>query len=368
MGRKGRNILVGALWIAIGCDGTPTSIDDETGGSTGVPDPEGSTSESMTPSTTDVSTTDASSSSGADSTGEETCSREIVRAVQYARTSAAEHLNQLDVWPLPSEGAAADPIVIFVHGGGWVEGDKATHEEFPNFAEFFADQGFALVVVNYRLVDDPDSPGTTYAEQTTDLAHAIAWVHEHAPEFCGDPSRIQLLGHSAGAHLVSLVAADGDDLADVDLSQDILSGVVALDVNAYDIPWSIEHGAEHDYPAAAVNLPRVFGNDLASQRDASPITHLSDAPLPPHLIVSAPIQTGGIVQSLSRAASELYVDALVERNTEATFYEAQGATHSSLVTQLGTPGDPVTAQLVTFFSDHSDSSTWPDPNGTPYLR
>lgn len=296
----------------------------------------------------EAASSDEAGDDGGSGTEAIACDPSVRRDVVYAVTEAAPELNALDVWPLRDEGAS--PIVIWVHGGGWVEGDKAGHEGFPGFRQFFADEGFALVPVNYRLVGDPRSPDTTYAEQTQDLAHAVAWVHEHATELCGDPDRIVLVGHSAGAHLVSLVATDPRYLRAAGLEPSILAGVVALDVNAYDITYSIEHGAEHDYPAAAINLPEVFGYDPAAHLDASSITHVGAADAPPQLVVSAPVQTGGIVQSLSRAVSERYVDALVAAGEDARFFHAEDATHSSLVIRLGAPGDPTTLEVRDFLS------------------
>lgn len=349
MGRQGW-----ALFLLVGCSAGPVAGSATDGGSSGTDGAVATTTTTAVDSTTGSPTSEGTagsgdgSSSGEGSSGGVICDDTLRRDVLYAQTDAEEELNSLDVWP--RQGEIDQPILVFVHGGGWVSGDKATHEEIPSFGSFFADAGFALVPVNYRLVDDPRSPGTTYAEQAEDVASAIAWVSSHAREFCGDPQRIQLVGHSAGAHLVALVATDPRYLAAHGMQPSDLAGVVALDVNAYDIEWSIENGADHGYPAAAVNLPQVFGPNVSTWRDASPITFIGDEPLPRQLVVSAPVQTGGIVQDLSRAASELYVDALNTAGHPAEFFEAAAHTHSSLVTQLGT-GDPYNQRLRDFLDE-----------------
>lgn len=268
--------------------------------------------------------------------------------VSYATTSAAPHLTTLDV--LVGKPDPGQPIVIWVHGGGWVGGDKASHEINPAFAEHFADRGEILVPVNYRLVDDPDSPGTTFGEQAADVAAAVDWVLDHAESKCGDPARVHLVGYSAGAHLVALVAADPSYLGAYGHDPSVLSSVVSLDVNAYDIPWAIENAEAHDYPAAIVNLPAVFGSP-ASQAQASPINFIEPGAVPPSLVISAPDQNG-VMQTLSKAVSGRYMEALTDADNEALYFDAENDSHSSLALDFGVPGDEVTEVVDAFLDTH----------------
>ena len=105
---------------------------------------------------------------------------------------------QLDVFS-PDNGKD-HPVVIWIHGGAWQAGDKASVQLKP---KAFNEQGYVLVSINYRF-----HPEVTYKEQAGDIARAIHWVHDHARDHGGDPSRVFLMGHSAGAHLAALVGAD----------------------------------------------------------------------------------------------------------------------------------------------------------------
>lgn len=114
--------------------------------------------------------------------------------------------------------------MIFVHGGGWRRGDKSA---VVRKAAFFTGDGWLFVSVNYRLVPEGRHP-----TNVQDVANALAWVHNHSAEVGGDPDAICLMGHSAGAHLASLVATDERYLENAGHSLGILNGVIALDTQA----------------------------------------------------------------------------------------------------------------------------------------
>ena len=95
------------------------------------------------------------------------------------------------------------PVAIFLHGGGWHEGDRGAAMH-PWLAPLLAARGFVTVAPTYRL-----SGTATWPAPLDDVMDAVAWVHEHIAEFGGDPSRIGLWGYSAGAHLAALAARAG---------------------------------------------------------------------------------------------------------------------------------------------------------------
>ena len=113
--------------------------------------------------------------------------------------------NRLDVFHHRDMPQGA-PIVIQIHGGGWVIGNK--DQQGRPIALHMAAHGWVCVVPNYRL-----SPRSTFPDHVVDLKAAIAWVREHAHEFGGDPSFIAVTGGSAGGHLAALVALSQDDPA-----------------------------------------------------------------------------------------------------------------------------------------------------------
>jgi len=108
-------------------------------------------------------------------------------------------LQRLDVFTSSPDMGAGKPIVLFVHGGGFVRGDKHRPGDFTydNVMIWAVTNGFVGVNTNYRL-----APEFAYPNATQDVAAAIAWAREHGAEYGGDPDRIFLWGHSAGASLV----------------------------------------------------------------------------------------------------------------------------------------------------------------------
>lgn len=98
---------------------------------------------------------------------------------------------RLDLYQPAQVLADKNPILIFIHGGGYTSGDKAN---YANAGNYFAKQGYLTVVADYRL-----APDFIWPSGAEDVANVIAWAVKHAPEFNADPNNIFLMGHSAGA-------------------------------------------------------------------------------------------------------------------------------------------------------------------------
>src|SRR5438874_11872654 len=145
--------------------------------------------------------------------------------VPYAEAGDPRH--KLDLY-LPDRPSF--PVVVFVHGGAWVSGDKAFYSHVGNF---FAKNGIGAVVVNYRL-----SPQVRLPAPVQDVAKAFAWTCRHIADFGGDADRVFLCGHSAGGHLVSLLATEDSYLRAESLSQEHIRGVVSIS-GFYKIHWNV---------------------------------------------------------------------------------------------------------------------------------
>jgi acetyl esterase/lipase len=126
--------------------------------------------------------------------------------------------NRLDVY-LPTDGAPS-ALVVFFYGGGWNSGDKANYR-FVGAA--LAAAGIATVVPNYTLY-----PKARFPQFMRDAAAAVAFTRAHAHEWGADPARLFLIGHSAGAHIVVLLALDQEYLQQVGGDDHWLRGVVGL--------------------------------------------------------------------------------------------------------------------------------------------
>lgn len=229
------------------------------------------------------------------------------------------------------------PVVVWVHGGAWQAGDKAHVQAKPRA---FSEQGYVLVSVNYRF-----HPAVTYKEQADDIAQAVRWVHDHAKEHGGDPGRIFLMGHSAGAHLAALVGTDDRYLKKTGLSLSDLAGVVLLDGAGYDIPKQVRQVL---LPRMKTMYTTVFTDDEPTQRDASPVTHVAKGKgIPPFLILYVASRRDSKTQSVGLAAK------LREAGVEAKVLPAEGKTHATINRELGQPNDTPTQEVFEFLRGQS---------------
>jgi len=170
-------------------------------------------------------------------------------------------LQRMDVY-LPPPPARPDargersPVIFLVHGGGWRTGDKAAHRVVQAKVARWVPRGFVLVSVNYRLL-----PATGVALQAHDVAAALAAVQQKAAQWGAGGSKTILMGHSAGAHLVSLLNAQ-PALAQRHGAMPWL-GAVSLDSAVLDLPALMKapHAALYD---------EAFGTDPAQWAALSP--------------------------------------------------------------------------------------------------
>jgi acetyl esterase/lipase len=126
--------------------------------------------------------------------------------------------HRLDVYRPHGEGAR--PIVIFLHGGGWTDGSKS---QYRFVAEALTSRGFIAVLPGYRLY-----PAVHFPEFIEDAAQAVAWTHAHADELGGDPARLFVMGHSAGAHIAAMLSYDERFLRAVGGDKSWLRGFIGL--------------------------------------------------------------------------------------------------------------------------------------------
>ena len=249
----------------------------------------------------------------------------VHRDIAYAEEDKRQ---ALDVYA-PAEGKD-HPIVFWIHGGGWQTGDKGEVQEKPRA---FVDRGFVFVSTNYRLL-----PDATIQEMAGDLAKALRWVHDHAEDSGGDPERIFVMGHSAGAQLAALICTDHRYLEAEGLSPSLLKGCVPVDGDTYDVPLQIRTVEQR----RADIYRRKFG-DEASQKDLFPVSHVAEGKdIPPFLILHVADHPE------TRGQSQRLADALREAGVSATAYPAEGKTHGTINSDLGLPDDKPTRALFEF--------------------
>lgn len=178
---------------------------------------------------------------------------------------------KLDVY-VPA-GARAAPIIMMVHGGGWIRGDKAYLPVVEAKVARWLPKGYIVVSINYRLSSSP-----RVMDQADDVARALAHVQANAAKWGGDGSRLLLMGHSAGAHLATLVAAAPSIRARHGVRPWL--GTVSLDSAVVDVVETMESRHHRRYDD-------VFGSDRRFWEAASPFHQLSAKPAPVLLVCSS---------------------------------------------------------------------------------
>ena len=238
----------------------------------------------------------------------------------------------LDIYA-PTKGKN-HPVVLWIHGGGWRKGDKASVRKKP---QAFVDKGFVFVATNYRFV-----PNVTVEEMTGDIAKAIKWIHDHAKEFGGDGDSIFVMGHSAGAHLAALVCTDDSYLKAEGLSLSIIKGCVPVDVGVYDISRRLEAEGK----PASKTFTQVFGKSQESYKNLSPVTHVAKGKnIPAFLILHV------ADRAVTKDQSHWFADKLKKAGIAARVVAAEGTTHGTINANLGLPNDRPTQEMWKFLNE-----------------
>lgn len=230
----------------------------------------------------------------------------------------------LDLYARP--GLSGAPMLLFVHGGGWNIGDKRGVNALPAFAER---HGLLLASTNYRL-----TPDVTARECALDVGAAVAWMLAHGAEHGGDPRRLFIAGHSAGAHLVALVGVDPVYLGAQGKAPAEIAGVIPIDGAGYD---AVKQMAQPQRPGfIGRRLDEMY--DLAFSEDPAGLSPTLLArpgrTYPPFLIFHVESRADAREQSVGLAG------ALRAAGGTAEVVAAPGETHRSINRDFGLPGDP----------------------------
>ncbi|MBS0486072.1 MAG: alpha/beta hydrolase [Proteobacteria bacterium] len=226
----------------------------------------------------------------------------------------------------------AAPVIFMVHGGGWKRGDKAARGVVENKVSHWLPKGFVFVSVDYPML-----PDATPLQQATFVGKALAVAQRDAPRWGGDPHAFVLMGHSAGAHLVSLISAE-PRLA---TSQGALPwlGTVALDSAAFNVTTIMQsrHLGLYD---------NAFGSDPAAWSAASPIAQLHSQ-IAPFLAVCSSRRADSCAQARAFADKAKTYGSRVD-------VLPQDLRHGVINKALGEPGD-YTAAVDAFLASLAPS-------------
>jgi acetyl esterase/lipase len=256
---------------------------------------------------------------------------EVVRDVAYHDGPDADPAkHKLDLYR--PKGRNACPVLFFVHGGAWRSGDK---QLYGALGHTFARNGIVTVIISYRL-----SPQVRHPAHIQDVARAFAWTQRNIARYGGRADQIFAAGHSAGGHLVALLATDESYLKTEKLSPRDIKGVIAL---------------SGIYVIQPVRMLRsVFGEDADVCRRASPLTHVG-RDHPPFLIVYAEKDF-----PTCDKMSEQFCEALQRSRVEARSLRVGDRDHISIIVFAAIDEtDPVTQAMLEFIAKHSDLKLMP---------
>jgi acetyl esterase/lipase len=220
--------------------------------------------------------------------------------------------HKLDLY-LP-KGKTNFPVLMFVHGGGWKSGNKSW---YSTLGHAFASEGVGVVVTNYRL-----SPQVKHPAHVEDVAHAFAWTHANIGKYGGRTDRLFVSGHSAGGHLVALLATDPKYLKAVGRSPDDVRGVIGIS-GVYEI-----------YPDFLL-FASVFGRGKEECRLASPVCHVG-AKCPPFLLAYADHD----YPQLDKQAEDMHA-ALKKCGCPTELLKVTDRNHFTIIINIIDPADPL---------------------------
>lgn len=251
---------------------------------------------------------------------------EVVKDIAYNDAKDADEKQKLDLY-LP-KGQKDFPVLFFVHGGTWKSGDRKQYEKL---GQLYAGRGLGVVIISYRL-----TPKVRHPAHIQDVAKAFAWTCANVGKYGGRADQIFCFGHSAGGHLVSLLATDESYLKAEKRSFADIKGVISVS-GVYTI-----------LPAGAI--AKAFGTDPEVCKKASPIYNVkAGAKHPPFLILYGDDDLptlGWMAENMGKA--------LEKAKCEVTVRKVDHRNHYTIMYDMLDDGDPTKAALLDFVKKHTE--------------
>jgi acetyl esterase/lipase len=275
----------------------------------------------------------------------------LIPALEYGEVpglppwEAPLHLDMLCPSPMPATPA---PTVIYLHGGGWAEGERSTGL-YPWLNPLLAAHGFITVSVTYRL-----SRVAPFPAQIHDVKAAVRWIRAHAEQYHIDPEHIGAWGDSAGGQLAALLGVTGDlpDLEGNCGSSGYDSRLQAVVTRSAPYDFLSTGGLMiNDAPSPVTQL---FGGTVSEReglmRVASPLSYVRPG-VPPFQVVH-----GTLDETVPFEQAEQFTQALKAAGSEVDFFPISGAYHNlcqeELLPWTDTPWEEMGWKALAFFQRH----------------
>ena len=220
----------------------------------------------------------------------------------------------MDIFPA---GSTLAPVLLYVHGGYWRGGSK---EDNCNFADLFTQRGVTVAVMEYDLC-----PQVTVTDIVREVRCAVSWTYRNISRYGGDPARLYIAGHSAGAHLVAMTLAH--DWEKEGLPRSFISGAVATS-GVYDLDIVMR---------VSVNAEIRMTPELAKEN--SPFLH------PPRPICPIVVGVGGAEPEGWQRMSRDFFRLCKEQGLAAEYLVVPGANHYSMSSHMADPNSPLTEAI-----------------------
>ena len=217
----------------------------------------------------------------------------------------------------PVQKASNAPVLLFLHGGGFREGDR---KQYGYVAEPFAKQGILTVVASYRLT----TGGFKYPDQPDDAKALVTWIHKNIAKYGGNPNAIYVSGHSAGAILTADIGVDLAWMDTAKVPRSALRGIVPIS-GSYDL----RNSTRKEY------LPTP-----QAEEQASALLHVN-APAPVALVVY------GSKEDRLKDPSAALAKAIEAKGSQARTLQLEGKDHAGAVWELSDANSPLTQAMLT---------------------
>ncbi len=252
----------------------------------------------------------------------------IKETIQYKTVDGVDpDLLSLDIYHY-GQTTADSPIVIWVHGGGWRIGDKSN--QLNNKLHLCSSLGYIFVSVNYRLSptsNDLDPNRIMYPIHNEDVADAVKWLYDNIGNYGGNGKKIVLLGHSAGAHLVSLTGTSQLFLPSRGIPFSAIKGVASIDTEGYDVTMKAGSGSK-----IYIN---AFGTKPDVWSEASPINQLIPGTDYPRFFIAK----RGSAQRI--AFADAFIDVLQSASVSVSQVLGSQYDHGGINKAIGAPDETI---------------------------
>jgi acetyl esterase/lipase len=228
------------------------------------------------------------------------------RATQAIHYGKGER-NKLDIYQ-PANNAGTAPVIVFFYGGNWVSGKR---EDYAFVGQALAKRGFVVVVPDYRLY-----PEARYPDFLDDAAQAVAWTEREIGNYGGDPKRVFVMGHSAGAYNAAMLALDARWLGKQGVKPESLRGWIGL-------------AGPYDFLPVQNKTTRPVFNYPDTPPDSQPVQHVSAGAPPALLIAAYEDKTVNPVRNTGALATRLR-----EKHVPVRELYYDGVNHATLVASL----------------------------------